>query len=94
MSDILDEMLGSGATSSLHVGDAVRVAMDGPMGMPVEGVVRVLQDVPGKTVGVELNQLTDYAHSLDGVVEERFDAERNITIGKGWWTTENRLEKI
>ena len=70
----------------------VRIIIDPPGGTPVEGIVRVIQDVPGKKVGVELDHFTDYAHSLDGLVDEKTDPVRGITIGKGWWTLEENLE--
>ena len=43
-------------------------------------------------VGVELDYFTDYAHSLDGRVEEKTDPVRGITLGRGWWTLEENLE--
>jgi hypothetical protein len=43
-------------------------------------------------VGVELDNFTDYAHSLDQRVEEKVDPVRGITVGKGWWTLEEDLE--
>jgi hypothetical protein len=52
----------------------------------------VIQEEPGKKVGVELDHFTDFAHSLDGLVEEKVDPVRGITIGKGWWTLEENLE--
>jgi hypothetical protein len=70
----------------------VKIIIDPPGGVPVEGIVRVIQDDPGKKVGVELDHFTDYAHSLDGLVEEKIDPVRGITIGKGWWTLEENLE--
>ena len=70
----------------------VKIIIDPPGGVPCEGIVRVIQDVPGKTVGVELDHFTDYAHSLDQKVEEKNDPVRGITIGKGWWTLEENLE--
>lgn len=76
----------------LNIGQRVRVIIDPPGGTPVESVVRVIQDEPGKKVGVELDHLTDGAHSLDGQVEERTDPVRGITVGKGWWTVAENLE--
>jgi hypothetical protein len=70
----------------------VRIIIDSPGGVPSEGIVRVIQKVPGKRVGVELDHFTDYAHSLDGIVEEKTDPVRRITVGKGWWTSEENLE--
>ncbi len=77
---------------ALQNGQRVRIIIDPPNGVIVEGVVKVVQDVPGKRVGIELDHFTDYAHSLDGLVEEKTDPVRKITIGKGWWTLEENLE--
>ena len=76
----------------LKKGQRVRIILDPPNGVPAEGIVRVIADVPGKRVGVELDHFTDYAHSLDGIVEERTDLVRRITVGKGWWTLEENVE--
>lgn len=76
----------------LTTGQRVRIIIDPPAGTPAEGVIRIIQDEPGKEVGVELDRLTDGAHSLDGLVEERTDPVRGITVGKGWWTVAENLE--
>jgi hypothetical protein len=78
--------------NKLQLEQRVKIIIDPPNGIPTEGIVRVIQDEPGKMVGVELDHFTDYAHSLDGVVEEKIDPVRGITIGKGWWTLEENLE--
>ena len=78
--------------SKLQLEQRVKIIIDPPNGVPTEGIVRVIQDEPGKMVGIELDHFTDYAHSLDGVVEEKIDPVRGITIGKGWWTLEENLE--
>ncbi len=78
--------------SKLQLEQRVKIIIDPPNGIPTEGIVRVIQDEPGKMVGVELDHFTDFAHSLDGVVEEKVDPVRGITIGKGWWTLEENLE--
>ncbi len=78
--------------SKLQLEQRVKIIIDPPNGIPTEGIVRVIQDEPGKMVGIELDHFTDYAHSLDGVVEEKIDPVRGITIGKGWWTLEENLE--
>jgi len=77
---------------TLAEGSRVRIIIGPPNGITVEGIVRVIQDVPGKMVGVELDNFTDYAHSLDGMVEEKVDPIRGITVGKGWWTTQDDIE--
>lgn len=79
--------------SAFKIGDRVRIVIDPPLDCNT-GLIQVMQDVPGKLVGVELDQLASKAHSLDGRVEERVDPVRNITIGKGWWTREENLEKV
>ncbi len=78
--------------SKLQLEQRVKIIIDPPNGIPTEGIVRVIQDEPGKMVGVELDHFTDYAHSLDGQTEEKIDPVRGITIGKGWWTLEENLE--
>ncbi len=78
----------------LKVGDRVRLFIDPPAGTPQEGTVRVVQDVPGKTIGVELDHFTDRCHALDGLVEERVDETRGVVVGKGWWTREENVEVI
>lgn len=78
----------------LKQGDRVRVVIDPPNGVVCEGTVKVVQDVPGKKVGVELDRLTDRCHSLDGLVEERTDEVRGITVGKGWWSLPENLEVV
>ena len=78
----------------LALGQRVKIIIDPPGGIPVEGIVRVIQGIPGKKVGVELNHFTDYAHSLDKRIEEKTDPVRGITVGKGWWTLEENLEIV
>lgn len=79
---------------ALKVGDHVRLIIDPPNGVVCEGTVRVIQDQPGKRVGIELDHFTDYAHSLDGLVEERVDESRGLTVGKGWWTLPENVEVL
>lgn len=79
-------------TSGVQVGDRVTVLVNTPEGHPVKGTVRVVQDEPGKNVGVELDDYTAYAHSLDGVVDEREQGAGLPTVGKGWWTTEENVQ--
>lgn len=76
----------------LQLEQRVKIIIDPPNGVPIEGIVRVIQEEPGKTIGIELDHFTDYAHSLDGLVEEKTDPVRGITLGKGWWTLEENLE--
>lgn len=81
-------------TQTLAIGNKVKIIIDPPGGTPTAGVIRVLQNVPGKTIGVELDHFTDFAHSLDKRVEEKIDPVRNITVGKGWWTRKENVEII
>lgn len=78
----------------LSIGDKVKILIDPPGGVPVEGIVRVIQDKSGKLVGVETDHLVDYGHSLDRLVEERTDPVRGITVGKGWWTLPENVEVL
>lgn len=78
---------------ALKKGDRVTILVDTPEGHPVKGTVKVVQDVPGKKVGVELDDYTVYGHSLDGLVDEREQGVGLPAVGKGWWTTEDNVEK-
>lgn len=65
---------------SLTIGQTVKV-YDGPDG-PVTGTIAVLQDdVPGKVVGVQMENHHPLGHSLDGAVAQ----------GHGWWTTPEKV---
>lgn len=77
---------------ALKVGDRVTILVNTPEGHPVKGTVRVVQDEVGKKVGVELDEYTVYAHSLDGLVDEREQGSGLPVIGKGWWTLEENVE--
>ena len=77
---------------ALTIGQRVKIIIEPPNGVPAEGIIRVIGEVPGKKVGVELDRFTEYAHSLDGIVAEKTDPIRRITLGKGWWTVEENLE--
>lgn len=73
----------------LSVGDRVTILVDTPNNEPIKGTVRVLNDPeenPGQQVGVELDEYTAYAHSLEGEVDEREQGEGLPVVGKGWWT--------
>lgn len=72
-------------------GDRVTILVDTPENIPVKGTVKVVQDEPGKRIGVELDDYTPYAHSLDGLVDEREQGEGLPVVGKGWWATEENL---
>jgi hypothetical protein len=76
-------------------GDRVTILTNTPEGKPVKGTVVVLNDPkeePGKQIGVELDDYTLYAHSLDGVVDEREQGNDLPVVGKGWWTREDNIE--
>lgn len=79
--------------AALKVGDRVTILTDTPEHKPVKGTVKVIQDEPGKKVGVELDEFTVYAHGLDGEVEERDQGENLPVVGKGWWTVEENVVK-
>lgn len=82
--------------SNLKTGQRVRILVHTPEDQPVEGTVRVLQDVPGKKVGVELDHYALYAHTLDGKLSdpEKLDESTGARFGKGWWTLEDYLEVL
>lgn len=78
---------------ALTVGDKVTILVDTPENRPVKGTVRVVQDTPGKKVGVELDEYVVYGHSLDGLVDEREQGDGLPVVGNGWWTTEENVVK-
>lgn len=78
--------------AQVNEGDRVTILVGTPNNVPVKGTVRVVQDEAGKKVGVELDEYTAYAHSLDGVVDEREQGDGLPVIGKGWWTTEDNIQ--
>ena len=84
------------AEVTYEAGDRVRIFIDSPNadGSVAFGKVRVVQDTPGKLIGVELDQFTERAHALDGLVEERSDEVRQVTFGKGWWTRPENIQKV
>lgn len=82
------------AKGSVAEGDRVTVLTDTPEGHPVTGTVVVVQDEAGKRVGVELDDYTVYGHSLDGRVDEREQGGDQPVVGKGWWTTEENVQKL
>jgi hypothetical protein len=90
-------MAKAAADSGLKVGDRVTILVNTPEGRPVQGTVRVLnsyEDDPGHQVGVELDDYTLYAHSLEGLVDEREQGGDLPVVGKGWWTLPEDVEKL
>lgn len=79
--------------NTLTEGDRVTILVDTPQGHPVKGTVKVVQDEAGKQVGVELDDYAVYGHSLDGLVDEREQGDGQPVVGKGWWTTEDKVSK-
>lgn len=82
--------------ADLKVGDRVRILIDTPGGEPLDGTVKVVQDTPGKKVGVELDNYAATGHSLDGQTEapEKNDPTTGVNYGKGWWTLEENVEVL
>ncbi len=78
--------------SQVKEGDRVTILVNTPQNVPVKGTVRVVQDEPGKKIGVELDEYTAYAHGLDGLVDEREQGDGLPVIGKGWWTLEDNID--
>lgn len=78
----------------LEIGQRVKVLVDTPEHKPAEGVIRVLQDYPGKLVGVELDNFVANGHTLDGETkdQEKVDQETGTRYGKGWWTRPENIE--
>lgn len=80
---------------AFKAGDKVRLLFGSPTGEPLEATVKVVQDEVGKKIGLEFDSLQPYGHSLDGLVEEREDPSgQGPTVGKGWWVTEDDIEKL
>ena len=77
---------------AVQEGDRVTILVGTPEGHPVKGTVRVVQEEAGKQIGVELDEYTVYAHSLDGLVDEREQGSGLPVVGKGWWTLEANVE--
>ncbi len=77
---------------AVQEGDRVTILVNTPEGHPIKGTVRVVQDEPGKKVGVELDDYVVYGHSLDGLVDEREQGSGLPVVGKGWWTLEEDVE--
>lgn len=79
------------------VGDRVQIVTNTPENRPVFGTVKVVNDPeeePGKQIGVELDDYTVFAHSLDGVVDEREQGADQPVVGKGWWARPGNLVKV
>lgn len=77
---------------AVQEGDRVTIVVGTPEGRPVKGTVVVVQDEIGKKVGVELDEYTVFAHSLDGRVDEREQGDGLPVVGKGWWTLEENVD--
>ena len=77
---------------AVQEGDRVTILVDTPEHHPIMGTVVVVQDEVGKKIGVELDDYTVYAHSLDGLVDEREQGDGLPVVGKGWWTLEENVE--
>lgn len=84
--------------SSLKVGQRVRILIGGPMETVVDGTVRVIQDEPGKKVGVELDNYAETGHTLDGLLDDtapqKSDEVSGRNFGKGWWTLDDHVEAL
>lgn len=72
------------ATSALKIGQKVKIVVDPPDGGSVEGVVKIIQNIPGKQVGVQLSQPVAFGNTLDGLITGN--------PGQGWWTREENIE--
>lgn len=82
--------------ADIKVGDRVRVLVDTPENTPAEGTVRVVQDKPGKHIGVEMDRYVEGGHELDGKLDEKVktDGTTGVSYGKGWWTREENVELV
>lgn len=84
------------AKVSFKEGDRVTLLADVPHVGYFKGTIRIVQkDVPGKKIGVELDQPAINGHSLEGTLQpERVDPSTGVRMGRGWWAVEENLEKI
>lgn len=81
--------------AEIKVGDRVDILADIPHSGYFSGTIKVIQDEPGKKIGVELDRPAINGHSLDGRLEkERVDAVSGSRMGRGWWTVEENLSII
>jgi len=75
--------------ANLIVGDKVQVLVDSP-----QATVAVIQDVPGKQVGVVFSKSVANGHDLDGETTQVVDPETGRRYGKGWYSRPENLEII
>jgi hypothetical protein len=82
--------------ADIQVGDRVRVLVDTPENTPIDGTVVLVQDIPGKHIGVELDNFAPGGHTLDGELDEKekTDSVSGVTYGKGWFTREENVEVL
>lgn len=80
--------------ANLIVGDKVQVLVDSPTGEAIEATVAVIQDVPGKQVGVVFSKSVANGHDLDGETTQVVDPETGRRYGKGWYSRPENLEII
>lgn len=77
------------------VGDRVRIFTHTLTGEPMDGTIRVLNQEPGKLIGVEFDNSVAWGLSLDGLLdEEKNDPASGVRYGKGMWTHPNHIEKL
>jgi len=82
--------------SKMKEGQRVRILIGGPLDQVVDGTVRVVQDKPGKKVGVELDNYAETAHTLDDALDVplKTDEATGRSFGKGWWTLDDHCELL
>ena len=82
--------------ADIKKGDRVRILVNTPLGEPVDGVVKVVQDKVGKPIGVQLDNFIAYGHELDGATDEKVktDSKTGISYGTGWWTLPENVEVL
>ncbi len=80
-------------THQVKVGQRVRIVKDTPDGTPVEGIVRIVQDVKGKEIGVWMDLPSPNGHALDHQLKSKLLSPKP-TLKLGWWTTKNNIEAI
>lgn len=78
--------------SNVKKGDRVQILIDSPTGNPIEGTVAIVQDVPGKLIGVIFDKAVKGGHSLDGLTQEWVSFK--MKAGKGCWTRPENIEVL
>lgn len=76
-------------------GDIVDIVADLPHAGYFRGTIVIIQDEPGKKIGIELERPAMNGHSLDGMTDkERVDPVSGTRMGRGWWAVAENLQLV